>query len=318
VEKKESQATAGGLSALRATDFGLPPDEPEARRRLKLADWIASPDNPITWRVMVNRVWHYHFGRGLAGTPNDFGVNGEQPSHPELLDWLASEFLAQGGRLKKLHRMILSSATYQQSSVAAGARKFTSKPEIRNPKSEIDSSLLSHFTLRRLEAEAVRDAMLSVSGQLNPQMGGPGFRPFKVTVSGSHFYELTDPIGSEFNRRTLYRMSIQSGKDPLLDSLDCPDPSTRTPARGMTTTPLQSLGLMNNAFVQRQCRHFAERLQREAGENRAAQIKLAYRLAFGREPRADETKQSIALARAHGLESVCWVLLNASEFLYVR
>jgi hypothetical protein len=169
-----------------------------------------------------------------------------------------------------------------------------------------------------LEAEAVRDAMLSVSGQLNSQMGGPGFRPFKVTVSGSHFYELTDPIGPEFNRRTLYRMNIQSGKDPLLDSLDCPDPSTKTPVRNMTTTPLQSLGLMNNAFVQRQCRYFAERLAREAVENRAAEINLAYRLAFGREPRTDETRQAFALARDHGLESVCWVLFNASEFLYVR
>jgi hypothetical protein len=160
--------------------------------------------------------------------------------------------------------------------------------------------------------------MLSVSGQLNPQMGGPGYRPFKVTVSGSHFYELIDPLGPEFNRRTLYRMNIQSGKDPLLDSLDCPDPSTKTPARSMTTTPIQSLGLMNNAFVQRQCRHFAERLQKEAGENPAAQVRLAYRSAFSREPRTDETKQSISLAREHGMESVCWVLLNSSEFLYVR
>ena len=160
--------------------------------------------------------------------------------------------------------------------------------------------------------------MLSVSGQLNLQEGGSGFRPFKVTVSGSHFYELTDPIGAEFNRRTIYRMNIQSGKDPLLDSLDCPDPSTKTPARNMTTTPLQSLGLMNNAFVQRQCQHFAERLQTEAGPKPATQINLAYRLAFGRRPRADEAKDAAALVREHGLESVCWALFNASEFLYVR
>ena len=299
VEKKKAEATAGGLSALSGADFGLSAETPEANRRVKLADWIASPDNPLTWRVMVNRAWHYHFGRGLVGTPNDFGVNGERPTHPELLDWLAAEFLAQSGSLKKLHRAIMLSATYQQAS-------------------GVEDTVLSHFPLRRLEAEAVRDAMLSVSGQLNPQMGGPGFRPFKVTVSGSHFYEITDPIGPEFNRRTLYRMNIQSGKDPLLDSLDCPDPSTKTPARSMTTTPIQSLGLMNNAFVQRQCRHLAERLEKEAGPNRAAQIKLAYRLAFGREPRTDESKQSIELANAHGLESVCWVLLNASEFLYVR
>ena len=299
VEKKKGEATAGGLSALANADFGLSAGTREVQRRLKLADWIASPDNPLTWRVMANRVWHYHFGRGLVGTPNDFGVNGERPSHPELLDWLASELLAQGGSLKKLHRTIMLSATYQQS---AGN----------------DGRLLPNFPLRRLEAEAIRDAMLSVSGQLNREMGGPGFRPFKVTASGSHFYELTDPIGPEFNRRTIYRMNIQSGKDPLLDSLDCPDPSTKTPTRNMTTTPIQSLGLMNNAFVQRQCRHFAERLKKEAGENSAAQVKLAYRLAFSREPSADETRQALALARDHGLESVCWVLFNASEFLYVR
>lgn len=306
VEKKRAEVTAGGLSALAQADFELSSATTESQRRLKLSDWIASPSNPLTWRVIVNRVWHHHFGRGLVGTPNDFGVNGERPSHPELLDALATEFLAQGGSLKKLHRTIMLSATYQQSSSGA------------LPEHDAENRLLSHFPLRRLEAESVRDAMLSVSGQLNPQMGGPGFRPFKVTVSGSHFYELTDPIGLEFNRRTIYRMNIQSGKDPLLDSLDCPDPSTKTPVRNTTTTPIQSLGLMNNAFVQRQCRYFAERLEKEAGANRDAQLKLAYRFAFGRAPRSDELKSAVELAQAHGLESVCWVLLNASEFLYVR
>jgi hypothetical protein len=223
-----------------------------------------------------------------------------------LLDWLAFEFLAQGGSLKKLHRLIMTSAVYQQGSVATEVG------------TDVENRLLSRFPLRRLEAESVRDAMLSVSGQLNLQMGGPGFRPFKVTVSGSHFYELTDPIGPEFNRRTIYRMNVQSGKDPLLDSLDCPDPSTKTPARSTTTTPLQSLGLMNSAFVQRQCRHFAERLEKEAGSKVEAQIALGYRLAFGRSPRRGETKLAVALAREHGLESVCWTLFNASEFLYVR
>jgi len=201
----------------------------------------------------------------------------------------------------------LLSATYQQSSEPSPL-----------PASDPDNRFLSHFPLRRLEAEAVRDAMLSVSGQLNPQPGGPGFRPFKVTVSGSHFYELIDPEGTDFNRRSVYRMNIQSGKDPLLDSLDCPDPSTKTPARSVTTTPIQSLGLMNNAFVQRQCRFFARRLASEGGSDPSGQVKLAYRLAYARDPRRDELKQSIELARAHGMESLCWVLLNSSEFLYVR
>jgi hypothetical protein len=311
VEKKKQVVTAGGLSAITTppSHFELAPADPEARRRLKLADWMAHPDNPLTWRVMANRVWHHHFGRGLVGTPNDFGVNGERPSHPELLDWLAGELIGAGGSLKKLHRLIMTSAVYQQ----AGA-----SDEREVPRVDAENRLLWHFPLRRLEAEAVRDAMLSVSGQLNPAMGGPGFRPFKVTISGSHFYELTDSLGPEFNRRTVYRMNIQSGKDPLLDSLDCPDPSTKTPARGMTTTPIQSLGLMNNAFVQRQCEHFARRLENEAGPDAGRQITLAYQLAFGRPPRAAEAKRTIALAREHGLESVCWVLLNTSEFLYLR
>jgi hypothetical protein len=246
-----------------------------------------------------------------VGTPNDFGANGERPSHAALLDWLASEFLQQGGRLKSMHRWIMLSAVYQQSSDVRPGSKA-------GPALDADDRLLWHFPLRRLEGESVRDAMLSLSGELNPAMGGPGFRPFKVVVSGSHFYNLTDATGRDFNRRTVYRMGIQSGKDPLLDSLDCPDPSTKTPARSVTTTPIQSLGLMNNAFVQRQTQFWAERLRKDAGPNPAAQIQLGYRLVFAREPRRDELKDALELSRRHGLASVCWVLLNSSEFVYVR
>jgi hypothetical protein len=160
--------------------------------------------------------------------------------------------------------------------------------------------------------------MLHVSGQLNLEAGGPSFRPFKITVSNSHFYELIDATGPEFNRRSIYRAGIQSGKDPLLDSLDCPDPSTKTPARGVTTTPIQALSLMNNAFVQRQARNFAGRLKAEAVGKSRAQTRLAWRLAFGREPRREETKEAATLVREHGLESLCWALLNTSEFLHVR
>ena len=328
IEQKREQVTAGALSAVAGLrkEFGLPADAPEAQRRARLAEWIASPENPLTWRAIVNRVWQHHFGRGLVATPNDFGVSGERPTHPELLDWLATEFREQGGSLKKLHRLILLSATYQQSSVAADVRRLTSKPEVdqslltltATSRDDADNRFLAHFPLRRLEAEAVRDAMLAASGQLNPRMGGPGFRPFKITVSNSHFYDLIDGDGPEFNRRSIYRAGVQSAKDPLMDSFDCPDPSTKTPARGVTTTPLQALSLMNNSFVQRQARLFAERLRAEAGERTDAQVKLAYRLALGRGARRDELKESSALARAHGLESLCWALLNSSEFLYVR
>ena len=319
VEKKGRQVTAGGLAAVTSvdSDFGLPQNAPEARRRERLAEWLASPENPLTWRVIVNRVWQHHFARGLVGTPNDFGVNGERPSHPELLDWLASEFLAKGGSLKKLHRLIVTSQTYQQASSAAGAPTRNPKPETRNTV-DADNYFLSRYPLRRLEAEAVRDTMLFVSGQLNSQMFGPGFRPFKVTVSNSHFYELIDSAGAEFNRRSIYRAGVQSAKDPLLDSLDCPDPSTKTPARGITTTPLQALSLMNNAFVQRQSVRFAERVKNEAGTNATAQAQQAWRLALGRDPHPDESRDAVALLQRHGLESVCWTLLNSSEFLYVR
>ena len=335
IDKPGAQVSAGALALVKslAPDFGLPADAPEARRRSRLAEWLTDPGNPLTWRVIVNRIWQHHFGRGLVGTPNDFGAVGERPSHPALLDWLAAECIAQGGSLKKLHRLILLSAVYAQSdsgeSLNRSIVKSAAPPLDRSSRfnastlqrfNELDSDnrLLWHYPLRRLEGEAVRDAMLHVSGQLNQEAGGPSFRPFKVTVSNSHFYELIDATGPEFNRRSIYRAGIQSGKDPLLDSLDCPDPSTKTPARSLTTTPIQALSLMNNAFVQRQARHFAERLKIEAGGEVQTQIRAAWRLAFGREPRRQETKEAITLVREHGLESLCWALLNSSEFLYVR
>ncbi len=322
IEQRREQVVAGALSSVAGMrgEFGLPADAPEAARRVKLAAWITSPDNPLAWRVIVNRVWQHHFGRGLVGTSSDFGVNGERPTHPELLDWLAGEFRAQGGSLKGLHRLVLLSAAYQQAgkviSESVISKSVTSAKS--HPGLLITDSLITFHPLRRLEAEAVRDAMLAVSGQLNAQMGGPGFRPFKITMSNSHFYEMFDGEGVEFNRRSIYRAGVQSAKDPLLDSLDCPDASTKTPSRSVTTTPLQALSLMNNAFVQRQARFFAERVKVEEGADVAAQVKLAHRLAFGREALRGELKESSALAKAHGLESLCWALLNASEFLYVR
>src|SRR5262249_25124017 len=159
----------------------LPPDAPEGQRRLKLAEWIASPANPLTARVLVNRVWHYHFGRGLLATPSDFGASGNRPSHPELLDWLAGDFLAHGWSVKHLHRLILLSNTYQQSS------RFDERAAAQ----DADNRGLWRFSPRRLEGEAVRDAMLSISGQLYRQLGGPSFRPFTIAVFNSHFYTLT-------------------------------------------------------------------------------------------------------------------------------
>ena len=310
VEKKGEPVTAGGVAALKAlpADFGLPADGPEGQRRIKLADWIASPDNPLTARVMVNRLWHYHFGQGLVATPSDFGTLGDPPSHPELLDWLASEFIRSGWSVKHLHRLIALSTAYQQ------GNRF----DPRAAAEDADNRLLWRFAPRRLEGEAVHDAMLAASGQLNEQMGGPSFRPFTVTVFNSTFYTLTDPDGPDFRRRTIYRMNVNSAKSPLLDGLDCPDQSVKTPKRAATTTPLQALGLMNHSFVHRQAGRFAKRVRAEAGEDAIAQLNWAYAVALGRKPSEKELQRAANLAREHGLESVCWVLFNTSEFLYVK
>jgi hypothetical protein len=177
----------------------LAPDAPRGTAAARLAEWVAHPANPLTARVIVNRVWHYHFGTGLVATPNDLGRNGDRPSHPELLDWLAADFLRHGTRLKTLHRRIMLSNTYRRSS------RFDAKAAAI----DADDRLLWRYPARRLEAEAIRDAMLHASGQIDIRMAGPSFRPFTVTVFGSNFYQLTDPVGPEFNRRTI---SPRAGK----------------------------------------------------------------------------------------------------------
>ena len=293
--------TPGALTAVTnlESDFGLSANAPEAQRRLKFASWLADPGNPLPARVMVNRVWHLHFGQGLVSTPNDFGASGAGPSHPELLDWLAGQFIKSGWSVKALHRLILTSATYQQSSGV----------QMKAAGIDADNTLLWRSTPRRLEAEAVRDAMLAASGRLDLQMGGPSFKG--VTYAN-------DSPGPDSNRRTVYRMNVNSGKDPLLDAFDCPDPAVKTPRRGVTTTPLQALELMNNAFVQRQAKGLAERALRMAGNDVNAAIEAAYSLALGRKPSPDEAKTAQAAARERDLASVCWALLNSTEFVYVR
>lgn len=310
VNSPDEIVTPGALSAVvdLAPDFGLAADAAEAERRLKFAEWLADERNPLPARVMANRVWHFHFGQGLVATPNDFGVNGARPSHPELLDWLAANFMDSGWSVKALHRWIVNSAAYRQSSA------FNAQAAAI----DADNQWLWRFAPRRLEAEALRDAMLAVSGQLNPAAGGPSFRPFKVADFNATFYEMTDRPEPEFNRRTVYRMNVNSGKDPLLDSFDCPDPAVKTPRRGITTTPLQSLELMNNSFVQRQAAHLAERALQAAHNDLDAAVQNAYWLALGRAPTAHELTRAAAAARERGLTGVCWLLLNSTEFIYVR
>ncbi len=314
VKSPDEIVTPGALSVIvdLEPDFGLPADAPEAQRRVRFADWLSDRRNPLPARVMVNRVWHLHFGQGLVSTPNDFGVSGATPSHPELLDWLATQFIDHGWSVKALHRLIVNSAAYRQGSVP--------RPETfrRAAVLDADNQLLWRFPPRRLEAETLRDAMLMVSGEINLQAGGPSYRPFEVLKFPANAYLPVDKIGPEFNRRTVYRMNVNSGKEPLLDAFDCPDPSVKTPRRGVTTTPLQALALMNNSFVQRQADRLAARTLAAANENLPEAIRAAYRHALGRDATRDELKRGVAVAKARGLPHLCWALLNSTEFVYVQ
>jgi hypothetical protein len=236
-----------------------------------LAEWITHPKNPLFARVIVNRLWNYHFGIGLVDTPNDFGFNGGRPSHPELLDWLAAELAENGWRLKQLHRLIVTSATYRQ-----GALWNESAARV-----DAGNRLLWRKSPRRLEAETVRDATLFVAGRLRSRMGGPSFQDVRqVHAAGTAaIIYLPADTSEEPQRRTLYRMWSRGGRNRLLDAFDCPDPSTTAPSRAVTTTPLQALTMLNNAFVLHMSRHLAKRIEGEAGGNVDRQIQRAYRLA---------------------------------------
>jgi hypothetical protein len=308
--QKREAVTPSGLAALAglSRDWGLAKDAPEAARRKALAAWITDPKNPLTARVIVNRLWSGHFGAGLVATPNDLGFGGGRPSHPVLLDWLASELIRGGWRLKRIHRLILLSATYRQAS----------RPSATALKTDAENRLLWRQNPRRLEAEALRDAVLAVSGQLDLAIGGPGFRDWTVKSQGNNeLYTVFEAVGPEFNRRTLYRMVVRAGTSPFLDVLDCPDPSVSTPRRTATTTPLQALSLLNNPFMERAAAEWAKRLQREAPGDRAAQVGRAYALAFGREAGSSEVRFGEGFAARHGLAQLCLVLLNTNEFAYV-
>lgn len=286
--------------------FTVAADAPEGERRMALARWIADARNPLTPRVMANRLWHYHFGRGIVDTPSDFGFNGGRPTHPELLDYLAQRLIHYGWRLKPLHKEILLSQAYQQSSAQDAARA-----RIDN-----DSRYLWRFPPRRIEAEAIRDAILATSGKLDRRMGGPGFHLFRYTVDNVATYYPVDKFGEDTFRRSVYQTAARSVRSEMLGVYDCPDSSLPEPRRIVTTTPLQALALLNNSFVLDQARFFAERLERESA-SREEQVRRAFALAFGRAPAAKETEAALALIAQHGLAAFCRALWNANEFVYV-
>ncbi len=300
----------GSMSTLAsvAPAFELDGEAPEGERRLALARWISQDANPLTPRVLANRVWHYHFGRGLVATPSDFGFNGAPPTHPKLLDWLARRLHVLGWRLKPLHKEIMLSMTYRQAS------------DVRTDAAQVDRDALFlwRFPARRLAAEEVRDSMLAVAGTLDRSMGGPGFRLYRYTVDNVATYLPLTTVDESTFRRSVYHQHARSVKVDLLGEYDCPDSALAAPRREVTTSPLQALTLLNGDFVLRQAQAFAERVEREVGGSEPVQqVERAFVLAFGRPPMADELERSVEFVKAHGLFVFCRALLNANEFVYV-
>jgi hypothetical protein len=276
----------------------FPSGDKTTQRRLGLAKWIASTNNPLTARVIVNRVWQQHFGQGLVTTANDFGLMGAAPSHPELLDWLAHWFMHDAKwSLKKLHRLILTSRAWQSAKSSDSLMRY-----------------------RRLEVEAIRDSMLAVSGQLNPKRFGPAMKPgipkaaLEANADKAKVWQASDE--REASRRSIYTFIKRGLVVPLLETLDLADTVSSCPQRQVTTVAPQALSLFNGDFVNQQAKHFAARLKREAGDDTKKQITLAWKLALCREPTMDELAKMRAFLREEPLEQACRVILNLNEFVY--
>ncbi len=309
-EQPRDEVTPGALACVASLKSALTDAKSsDGERRRALAEWITSPANPLTRRVIVNRLWHHHFGAGLVDTPSDFGAGGGKPSHPELLDWLATEFAAQRWSLKAMHRLICNSATYRQRSSSVGMKNA------RNV--DAGNRLLWRMNPRRLDAESLHDAVLAVSGKLNAEMFGPGYRDFDYVEEYAPVYQYITPDQPELWRRSIYRFVVRTTPPQFMTTLDFPNAANLTPARHVTTTALQSLALLNNDFMQRQSADFSDRVKADAGSEIAAQIARAFALAFGRKPDAAEVNSASALVKSHGLTQLCRMLMNADEFVYV-
>ncbi|MBL8822267.1 MAG: DUF1549 domain-containing protein [Planctomycetia bacterium] len=306
---KQEEVPPSSIEAL-GIPISIQKNATDQQRRLALANWIADRRNPLPARVMVNRVWHYHFGTGIVNTPSDFGFNGGKPSHPELLDWLAYQFHENQGRLKPLHRMIVLSATYRQSSQPDQAAVA------RNSSIDADNRLLWKAPRRRLEAEAIRDTILSVSGNLDLTMGGPGYDLWKYS-NYVVVFEQQKMLPANAYRRMVYQFKPRTQQDSTFGSFDCPDGTLTMPKRNSSTTALQALNLLNSPFMIQQSSILAGRLKKKAGMQSEAQMKLAFRLALGRLPTPKEEAICLAIIHEHGLEAFCRALLNSNEFIYI-
>jgi mono/diheme cytochrome c family protein len=335
-EQPREAVSPGGLMVLASLKLGnIPAKEPAlptTGRRLALARWLTSGKNPLTARVLVNRVWLHHFGRGIVGTPGDFGYLGQRPTHPELLDWLANEFMAGGWRLKRLHKLIMTSTAYRQSSLRL--------PHLQ--KVDPDNRLLARMSVRRLDAEAIRDAMLAINGKLTRRLFGPpvpvmhddfGQVVLGVDTADSAGYKQKEvPLGDEEFRRSVYVQVRRSRPLAVLDTFDAPAMTPNCECRNESTVTPQALMLMNSRLIVTQAKYFAERLQREAPDVRA-RVALGWRLSFGTEPKIGEVNDAMAFLSEQAaqfrstqkgqdsdmlaLASFCQALLSSNRFLYV-
>ncbi len=299
----------------------MPEQNKTTGRRRALAEWITSVENPLTARVMVNRIWQYHFGRGLVRSPNNFGTQGDKPTHPELLDWLASEFVARGWSMKDLHRLILLSNTYQMSS-RSNPTAFSTDPT---------NDLFWRYDMRRLSAEEIRDSILNVSGVLNLKMFGPAVYPEiarEVMLGQSKpGYGWEKSPAAEQNRRSVYVHVKRSLVLPILESFDAAETDRSSPVRFATTQPTQALGMLNGSFLHKQAALLADRIQREAGDDTEKQVRRGLLLVMSRAPAEAEVARGMKLLRRlqesdgmspdSALKAFCLVALNLNEFIYL-
>jgi hypothetical protein len=308
-QKKGAEVVPASLSTLSEVSSGydLPAAANESARRKELADWITHPGNPLPARVLANRLWHYHFGTGVVDTPNDFGYMGGRPTHPELLDFLAEKLQEGGWRLKPMHKRIMLSESYRQSTAW------------RKEAAEVDgdSRLLWRFPPRRLSAEEIRDTILAVSGKLDTRMGGQGFRLFRYLQDNVATYEPLSQHGPETWRRAVYHQNARASVVDLMTDFDQPDCAFSAPRRAETTTPLQALTMMNHSFTMDMAEALAERITAEGGKTPTDQVAQSFLLAYQREPDAVEAKQGSEAIETLGLLAFCRALLNSSELIYL-
>lgn len=306
VMQKRELVVPGGLSSV-GTKWELPANATDSERRQALATWITDPKNPLTARVMVNRLWLHHFGEGLVSTPSDFGRNGAKPSHPELLDWLAGALVERQWSLKEMHRQMVLSAVYRQ----------VSRIEAVAMRKDAGNRLLWRFAPRRLEAETLRDAILVASGGIDRTMGGPGFDLFEPNTNYVKVYTPKSKFGPETFRRMVYQSRPRMQLDDTFGAFDCPDAGQMAPKRLRSITPLQSVNLLNSPFLLEQSRLLAERVKVEAGDDSSAQCRRAFALVFQRVPDTAEEAAAEALIKQHGLPLFCRALFNANEFVFL-